>query len=1194
VLQFAFTGCLTLGLLAASTGNGAILSWNAGDGIWDGVGGLKWFPAFTGPPAAGDDAVLGDRVVAADATVTLGANTPALNRLDVTGGVDLLTGGFNGESVTTVLSGAGSRLVVESGGDFDNTDGATNVTVGSLLLVESGGNYDAGELTLTTGGDVQLTGGRLGVRRNSGNGFVNIQSGSEISGWGTIEFRDNGVITGDLLTNDGAIRTSRPLLDIGQRLELTVDVTDTGEGDPFVNLDGITEAGTVSLAGMTTLSVLGTLTDDFSSTMDMSAGSILHVSQPWALDSGAVVDVDAVQFPTFFSTVATIEGAQLTARSNSTINVQEGKLELDADFVAQSGSHLNVMDHSTLQLDGTSTINDAETIDLDHAATRLVIGGSTTIRDTSGTFDWDGLGNADHAVTEVGEGASLNLDVAQFDSNANPLQYDGTLNIDGGTVDVRVGNSDNTPWVMDRTLNLNNTNGNPAMLSGNPVELGNGSGALDAVVNVAGGGVSRIAADVRTLSDTAVDIAAGATLDLDGAAEWAGGQFQGGGVLDVGVTNTVSASTTIGIPGTYTLTVDLDEGSWRIESGAALTIHAAALDATDLGVDTNITIENGGSLTVQLPSDAAWHYELGDLHYQGDAALDTFLAGDPVELKHQAVLNIDGSGRIAARVDLGGDVHINDAGRQLQLTGGTLANPNRLTARTIDGAGELSLPGGKSLVGHGTVDVDVVGAGQLRADDGTLHVNGAVTGLTVLGTADADGVLNLGTSFSTSNLTGALELRGGEVTGAVVLTNDAGTIRGHGRIGTNTLNNYGAVEASGGTLVIDTANASQLDGSSPHNGEGVLRAVDGNLEIASNVSTTFNGLVDIGSGRKFAMTQPGSLFRNAPASEDDDGSGDFGRVVIAGGTLATDTLQQASRLQAVGAATSTLQVAHLTLEGSSFTEIVDSAGELQLTGKTVVKPTANVVGMGTLVNQSTAALTIEDSAVVGVPVRNAGALHIGNSPGRARALDYTQTSTGRLEIELAGLLAGTQFDVLDLSPISGIANLDGTLDVSLLGGFVPAIGDRFEIVRAPGGVVGTFGMELLPALPIGSRWEVRYQANDVTLGVVVGFAADFDEDGDVDGDDLAAWESGYGASSGVVLGDGDADADADVDGTDLLTWQRQFGAGGSPAIAAVTSVPEPSAVWLLMVAALALPSGRGLVIDRVLAGRSRPRLRRSA
>ncbi len=81
--------------------------------------------------------------------------------------------------------------------------------------------------------------------------------------------------------------------------------------------------------------------------------------------------------------------------------------------------------------------------------------------------------------------------------------------------------------------------------------------------------------------------------------------------------------------------------------------------------------------------------------------------------------------------------------------------------------------------------------------------------------------------------------------------------------------------------------------------------------------------------------------------------------------------------------------------------------------------------------------------------------------------------------------------------------------------------------------------------------------------------ADFDEDGDVDAGDLAAWQQGYGTTTGAEHYLGDANGDGDVDGRDFLVWQRQY--TGSGALAAISvAVPETATVTSLLFAVLGL------------------------
>lgn len=93
---------------------------------------------------------------------------------------------------------------------------------------------------------------------------------------------------------------------------------------------------------------------------------------------------------------------------------------------------------------------------------------------------------------------------------------------------------------------------------------------------------------------------------------------------------------------------------------------------------------------------------------------------------------------------------------------------------------------------------------------------------------------------------------------------------------------------------------------------------------------------------------------------------------------------------------------------------------------------------------------------------------------------YEQTAAGTLRIEIGGTTPGTQHDQII---VSGVATLGGTLHVSLVGGFVPAIGDSFTILTTLL-VDGEFDARVLPRLPADRRWSVSYGGTAVTLNVV--------------------------------------------------------------------------------------------------------------
>ena len=210
-------------------------------------------------------------------------------------------------------------------------------------------------------------------------------------------------------------------------------------------------------------------------------------------------------------------------------------------------------------------------------------------------------------------------------------------------------------------------------------------------------------------------------------------------------------------------------------------------------------------------------------------------------------------------------------------------------------------------------------------------------------------------------------------------------------------------------------------------------------------------------------------------------------------------------------------------------------------------------------------------ADLAVTVVNNGVLAIeqllmDGSPAQVQGVDYEQTSSGVWKLDVGGV-GLTAFDRFMLT---GAAVLDGTLELSLAGGFVPTLGNSFSILSAAGGVNGSFDAITQPAdMPIGLAFSVAYNPTLVQLQVVSvpTFPADFDHDGDVDGDDLVQWQGDFGLN-----GESDSDSDGDSDGADFLAWQQQL--GSVPATAAANAVPEPCALLVMGACGCAYASSR--------------------
>jgi hypothetical protein len=102
--------------------------------------------------------------------------------------------------------------------------------------------------------------------------------------------------------------------------------------------------------------------------------------------------------------------------------------------------------------------------------------------------------------------------------------------------------------------------------------------------------------------------------------------------------------------------------------------------------------------------------------------------------------------------------------------------------------------------------------------------------------------------------------------------------------------------------------------------------------------------------------------------------------------------------------------------------------------------------------------------------------------------NYSQFREGTYAVEIGGLLAGSDYDVLK---VSGTASLKGGLNVSFadLGGgvFMPHLGDTFDILTAEL-ITGRFSFLDLAILGTGLKWQINYLTDAVGTTDVVRLA----------------------------------------------------------------------------------------------------------
>ncbi len=152
-------------------------------------------------------------------------------------------------------------------------------------------------------------------------------------------------------------------------------------------------------------------------------------------------------------------------------------------------------------------------------------------------------------------------------------------------------------------------------------------------------------------------------------------------------------------------------------------------------------------------------------------------------------------------------------------------------------------------------------------------------------------------------------------------------------------------------------------------------------------------------------------------------------------------------------------------------------GELAVTDQAVV-----VSALPMLVNSLG---TLSGNGTVGSDVMSRGLVAPGPATD-ALSIDgyYTQQPTGVLEIEIGGT---DDYDQLLCNPNTYIASLNGTLEVKLIDGFTPLVGQTFTILTSYD-VDGEFANLLLPSLP-GRRFDVIYNPQSVELEVNFDFGA---------------------------------------------------------------------------------------------------------
>jgi hypothetical protein len=347
------------------------------------------------------------------------------------------------------------------------------------------------------------------------------------------------------------------------------------------------------------------------------------------------------------------------------------------------------------------------------------------------------------------------------------------------------------------------------------------------------------------------------------------------------------------------------------------------------------------------------------------------------------------------------------------LDGWTFTNQG--TVNWLDGTSDLSLNDGALFNNEGTFNDNV-------------NVNNSNTQY-ILTSGAAGTFANSGTFNHAPSTFNVIQI--------AALFNNTGTVNvSSGQLfleggGTST----GSWVVSGGTLIFNGGVANLNAPSTSVTGAGAVFVDAGEVDFGGTYSVTGNTTINGGIANFLNGGSTGTF-----------GNGG-GTVDLASGT--TFTVTSGNYTQSIGGGTS-LSVTYL----NGGTLAVSSGNEVN------IQPGTYLYGPGTINGN----------------LYNAGYLYVGggDAPGTLTVNgNYTQTSLGTLTVQIDGSGAG-QYDQLVVSGTGNSASLDGTLSVTLGGGYSsPPSGTTFTIMTYPS-ETGDFSTKNLGGLSSGSPGSTSY------------------------------------------------------------------------------------------------------------------------
>lgn len=785
-----------------------------------------------------------------------------------------------------------------------------------------------------------------------------------------------------------------------------------------------------------------------------------------------------------------------------------------ADIIVKNGG--------TLSLGQTGTIGRAH-VQVDGPGSTMSFGSGLS------TGHVDFAVNRDSSLTVSNEGVFRTTNGGNINFNSDAFN-ETTVVLNNGVIDAGSHSAGGPNGAI--TMGSNSTLSGHGILVGNSngLTIASPNGAVDYSGNLGIGGrradiFSNSAATLR--GDVSLSsggrLNSGETLQFDdGSFTVSGGEVNTDGLIvghfanatmtQSGGTVNVGSQVFVGQQAGSTSTYSLSAGS--LSTGVA----PGAVDPDlEIGFEGTGTFNQSGGTVTIADELVVGHMSTGDgtVNLSGGTLNISKSSGTGAYIGHRGTgeLVVSGTGQLTTSSVIGLGTDAGGTGTITQ-NGGVITTSSDVYVSSAAGSGGShyqmnagTLNANRVLVGHLATATYQQTGGDVNLTSG-FHVNNGSTAIIQDGTIDASSGFEIGLTGSS----GTLQQSGGTLTGdGQFIVGSAGN---------------GTFDLSGGTVSINSDRillVGHQDGNGTVNQSGgVVNTGELRLSNANNSVGTYNlssGRINIANGGVVSVGH----FNNAQFNQTGGRVDSLNSTIIVGNTQGAD----GSHYQVDGGLTETsglwvgnygdatftqtggyvdtnyvviareaTSTASYSLEGGRLSSLGtvrfgDGAGSFELDGGILDVNTLNATGgsftftSGTLAADQILGMDLAMSdGLLNVGTLNGnlnmsgGVLAPGDSPGITTINGDYLLSGGTLEMEIAGLTQGTQYDFLDINGDWTITG--GNLQLLLLSGFMPAGGDSFDLFDF-NSVTGSFDSILLPTLTAGLNWDT---SSLYTTGIV--------------------------------------------------------------------------------------------------------------